>query len=266
MRRALRLKKLLPVLPPETAGALAEGEELAVVRRQLTCKIEQLHPGERAVVQYISTRDVDRDGDILVPTGARLDEFMLAPQVLWAHDYSQPPIARAESIEVDDYGIRAKTVFADTDRARELWELVQGGFLSTASVGFIPLETVRRGEAHWREDSAALADRWGVDVDGSGADRIIKKWQLLEYSLVPVPANINALVTAVAKGLKLSDDMQTLLGVEVNPKVNSEPDAKGRIVAPVTIRAPRIVVQVKSPEVEERRLITDALDQIRGKA
>jgi hypothetical protein len=72
--------------------------------------------------------------------------------------------------------------FADT-----IFRLLQGNFLRALSVGFKP----------WS---------WTLSTDPTrpgGLD--FKKQELLEISVVPVPANANALMEARAKGIHVSD-------------------------------------------------------------
>ena len=234
MKRKLKLSKIWNTLPEETREALLKTEGFSVddptfvlKRIPVIVQIVESDPddeakgypgvktGERAVLRYVSTRDVDRDYEVLDPSGAVLDQFKLAPQVLWAHDYSAPPIGKADWVRADDYGLKSKTTYAQTDRAEEVWQLIKGGFLATASVGFIPLKRVWKGDAEWAGLIAKYNAKWETDLEKSGAQVITTKWILLEYSDVPVPANPNALVTAIAKGeTALSDEMQDALGLE----------------------------------------------------
>lgn len=137
----------------------------------------------------ISTEATDRQGDIVRATGAKLENYLKNPVVLWAHDYDQPPVARALSIEVIP-GSGVKSVFQfpewginpQADVVHRLWA---AGFLNATSIGFIPLES--------------------KNVDGSSGDDWYKpkdfvSWELLEFSIVPVPANQEALRLA-AKSL-----------------------------------------------------------------
>lgn len=125
-----------------------------------------------------STAAVDRQGDSIDQAGWDLGNYMKNPVMLWAHDYSSLPVARAESITVDPMkGLVGTAVFAPAEGnpfAEQLKVMVQEGFVSALSVGFIPKE--RNGN-------------------------IITKSELLEISFVPVPANQEALMLA-AKSLK----------------------------------------------------------------
>src|SRR5690606_12721308 len=69
-----------------------------------------------------------------------------------------------------------------------LLSLFQQGVLRGFSVGFLPVES-RRATRHDHE-------RFGQNVE-----RVHSKWKLLEYSVAPLPANPDALATAVSKGI-----------------------------------------------------------------
>ncbi len=284
MRTRLKLSKLKTVLPAEMIEALetggffnasgTDGDEPEILRKGVLADARELEEGERAVVQYVSTRTVDRDREVLVPEGAILDQFLKAPQVLWGHDYSMPPIGKAEWVKADKNGLKAKTVFAETETAEEVWQLVKGGFLKTASVGFMPLERVWKGEQRWRETCDKLNRKWGCDLEREGAEIITTKWVVLEYSMVPVPANIDALVTAVAKGgLALSDELREQLGVDNRSEPEPTPEEPRRLVVPITNVTPkrdtRFVQVLKSPTVENHRrlvsVINETLDCMRGR-
>lgn len=176
---------------------------------------EELKEGERAIIQYVSTRDLDRDKEILMPSGCDLSEFKKAPSVLWGHNYSLPPIGKDIWIQKDEKGIKAKTVYAETVRGEECWQLRKGGFLKTSSVGFIPLESTTPSCDDWEKTCNKLLVSWPEFAKiKDKVRRIIKKWLLLEHSDVSVPANINALTVAVAKGdIELGDDIRKELNV-----------------------------------------------------
>jgi HK97 family phage prohead protease len=144
--------------------------------KTFTTEIKSPSTGSRTISFIISTDAVDRDGDSIDPKGWELDTYRKNPCVLWSHDYSQPPVAKATSIESTKNGLAATAEFpakgvypfADT-----VYELLKGGFLSASSVGFRPI------------DGAPAEGRKGVNYF---------KQELLEFSIVPVPANPEALV------------------------------------------------------------------------
>jgi phage head maturation protease len=134
----------------------------------------------------ITTIDPDRAGDVIVPTGLKnLDEFMMNPIVLWAHDRVRvPPIGICEWLDVQPKRIVAETRFAEgVPFAEDLFRLYEQGILRGWSIGFVPRKARRipRG-------------------DGSTSLHVAE-WDLLEYSAVPIPENPSALTVALQKGL-----------------------------------------------------------------
>lgn len=133
----------------------------------------------------ISTNVQDRDTDILEPTGCKLDNYLKNPVVLFAHDYKSLPIGRSKSVSVTPDAVVAEVEFAPTQFAQEVRQLCEAGFLKAASVGFIPLKYEPIG-------------------DSSFGHRIYE-WELLEWSIVPVPSNPTALISeAKAKGMQVT--------------------------------------------------------------
>ena len=132
----------------------------------------------------LTTPALDRQGDVIVPTGARLRWFKKNPVVLWAHRYDHPPIGSVDtsSIIVTDKGIEAVVLFdAGTAAGREVHGLYDRGVMRAWSVGFVPL-------------------KWKVVEDektGKVRGYRVEEWELLELSAVPVPANPEALTRSL---------------------------------------------------------------------
>lgn len=127
-----------------------------------------------------STAAIDRQGDSVDQAGWELGNFKQNPVLLWAHDYQELPIGKVVSAEVVDGKLVAEFVFAPEEanpKAQQVKNLYEGGYLNASSVGFIPLE--RQGH-------------------------IITRAELLELSLVPVPANQEAIRLAISKGFDIS--------------------------------------------------------------
>lgn len=207
-------------IPECFVEVMKEHKDAEFIRKTLTVEEKQWDfvEGERAEVGYISTVGIDRDHEILLPSGCDLSQFQKAPQVLWGHDYNAPPIGKAIWIKKEpknhSKGILAKTVYAKTDRAEEIWQLVKGGFLKTYSVGFVPVKTTYQGAEDWDKTCAKLQEQ-GYTFDKEKVKRIYTKWILLEYSKVSVPANIEALTIAVAKNaLMLSKETKEELKID----------------------------------------------------
>lgn len=145
----------------------------------------------------ISTDSIDRDGEVLVPQGMNSTEFDRNPVVFWNHNYDMP-VGRAVSMSRTDRSVVATASFArrPDDFVGEFFPdfaraLVEQGVVKGVSVGFQPLpDGVRK---------ATAADR---ERYGEGVERVFSKWKLLEFSLAPLPANQDALVSAVGKSCR----------------------------------------------------------------
>lgn len=138
----------------------------------------------RTVVSTISTETKDRHGDVMVASGVQLDSYKKNPVVLWCHDYKIPPIAKAIDIMVNESEIISKAEFqTDTELAREIWGLIEKGFLNAWSIGFIP----KKYKYVEKKDEEGGDDEYFK----------ITKWDLMEYSSVPVPSNFESLTHAL---------------------------------------------------------------------
>ncbi len=135
---------------------------------------------DRTMGFTISTNAIDRDMDTIDPAGWDLRAYTKNPVVLWAHDYSSLPIGKAVEVTKDASRLRARAEFAKHDFASTVLQLLTDGFLKATSVGFRPLKFTHNTE------------RGGVDF---------QEQELLEFSIVPVPANPEALIEARLKGI-----------------------------------------------------------------
>lgn len=138
-----------------------------------------------------STNAVDRQGDIVDQSGWDLKNFLLNPVILWAHKYDELPVGKATNVKVTDAGLELDFEFAPVEanaKAEEVKNCFEQGFLNAVSVGFIPKE--RKGNT-------------------------IIKAELLEVSIVPVPANQEALRLAMSKGLELKEILNDIEKGEV---------------------------------------------------
>jgi HK97 family phage prohead protease len=129
--------------------------------------------GPRQIRVIASTETVDRVGDIVVMGGADLTAFRKNPIVLASHDYHQP-IGTAK-VEVKGGVLEAVITFAPSgvSKAADEWcGLAKNGVVNAVSIGFNPrkAEPIRGGGTKFTE------------------------WELLEISLVGIPANSSALV------------------------------------------------------------------------
>lgn len=137
--------------------------------KELFGKAEKGKDGYRIIASSISK---DRDGEIILPSSfTNLKSYLKNnPVILWAHDYSKPPVAKATGGKITDDALILEIEFADTPFANEVKYLYDEGFMNSFSVGFIP-------------------KNWDRDPDGS---LVFTEAEILETSCVPVPANAQA--------------------------------------------------------------------------
>ena len=198
-------------IDPDKARALAQSlhrkkEDFQVVRKSFAAdKVENIE-SERAVVSYITTKSIDRDGEVLLPEGMVGSVYDKSGRpVFWGHQYGDPDFVIGQNLwykaDPSGNGIIAKTVFRNTefaDKVRRLYTEDQNGIgpvLKGWSVGFIPLE--------WEDGN----------TKGGGPRRTYTKWELLEYSTAPLQSNRDALTIACQKGIITSEIMKKDMGV-----------------------------------------------------
>ena len=208
-RQARALDALLAALPQRYEPAHL------IVEKATT----ELLPGERADVSWISTEDPDRMRDIILARGMNDEHFKLNPVVTLQHAYWLPPVGRSlwrrRVRDGERAGIKAKTIYPPRPAswpAEESWPpdfafpLVQAGLLCGKSIGFLPtkVRTPTDEEITRRPELQQVM-------------RIVEEWLLLEYSCVYLPAQQNAVVEAVSKGLP--DDVRRALNLPELPSL-----------------------------------------------
>lgn len=146
--------------------------------------------GSRERTFTISTAAVDRHGDTINVSGWKLEAFRKGGAVLFGHSSFAPVAAPKKTWVAKREALKSKAAFAETDFADEIFQLVDAGVLRSSSVGFRPLEMELSQE---RQESGEFF--WPLDF---------KKQELLEWSVVPVPANPEALIDAKGMGIELN--------------------------------------------------------------
>lgn len=149
--------------------------------RALAAATKQIDTSARTVTAWVSTESVDRMEEVLLATGCGYDDYMKNPVVLWAHETWIPPIGKCVNLSIfEGEGVEGVTQFADTQFGDEVFQLYAGGFMRAFSVGFQPKS--------WTNGS-------------DDVPRTYTKWDMYEYSAVPVPANPDALAKAAKSGI-----------------------------------------------------------------
>ncbi|MFK3846543.1 HK97 family phage prohead protease [Stenotrophomonas sp. NPDC078853] len=119
-----------------------------------------------------STSSVDRMGDVVVPKGG---SWKLPVPLLWQHDHSNP-IGWVTHIEATSKDITVLASVAEgIGKSDDAWAAISAGLVTGLSIGFRFKE----------REATATGYRF-------------TKWELLELSVVTIPANSDGKITSTA--------------------------------------------------------------------
>lgn len=187
----------------------------------------QIAPSASGFTAVITSETIDRDGEVLIPSGMNSKEFDRNPTLFWNHDYAEPvgkavgPLRRKEREIVADFVFAKRPDgYAGEFFPEVAAALVGQGIVSGVSVGYVPEEG---------------GVRMATDIDrkkyGGSVSRIFSRWKLLEVSLAPLQANPEALITAVKKGLCSPVGAKRWFGIEVPKRIVVTVDVPARSTA-----------------------------------
>lgn len=145
--------------------------------------LEPKSPGAiLAIAGYASTDAVDSYNEIVRPAAfySSLASYLQHPILLFGHDWWSKPIGKVTLAEVRERGLYIEAEIADTTEGRDVKTLIEFGILKAYSIGF----QLRKGGY--------------VEHDNDQPNEIIDL-DLLEISVVNVPANREALIEEIKK-------------------------------------------------------------------
>ena len=205
--------------------------------------IRRTHSAETNGTEFIlSDETPDRFGDVIASDGWNLDNFQKNPIALFNHK-SDFPIGKWADLHVADRSLRGRLELAPpgtSDRIDEIRRLVDAGILRAVSVGFVPRDSRPR------------------DDDGGG--HLFTKQELLETSLVSIPANPNAI--SVAKSLHVSDDtLRLVFGEHAETRQADQRRFSGEHAKPLAIRKAQPMSLAQRIKDAEKRLV-DTRDEL----
>lgn len=142
---------------------------------------------QRTATFTISTQAEDRSRDIVYQDGlVNADEFLKSGVVLWGHDARAFAIADPVDLKSQKRRTVSTAKFATREAspaADSVFMLIGEGILKAASIGFQP-------------------EKWAFNEKRGGVDFFL--WKLLEWSVVNIGDNQEALIHAAAKGIDLA--------------------------------------------------------------
>ena len=162
-----------------------------------THAVKSIDEDKRQATFVISTDEKDRMGEV-VEQSWDLENYKKNPIVLFGHDPSKPGYVLGKATEIvsdkdGDKNITLGTVqFAEEGTSQDaVWKLVKQGILRTVSVGFIP-HTFKK-------------------LDDDNETDVLADNELLEFSIVPIPANPSAVALALGDGSIEEKDAKYML-------------------------------------------------------
>lgn len=208
---------------------------------------------QRIIRGIASTPSPDRMGDIVEPLGAK---FKTPMPLLWQHQHDKP-VGLVEFAQPNKDGIpfvaRLPAIAeAGTlkDRVDEAWQSVKAGLVAAVSIGF-----------------QAVPDK--VERLKDGGLRF-KEWEWFELSLVTIPANAEATITAIKS---IDSELRAASGIpqDDDGRLNSPAGASATKTKTIAIPKPQegrrmnIADQIKSFE-NSRAAKAARLEEIMTKA
>jgi hypothetical protein len=246
MKKEMILGNILPKLPEairdginrlaKEAGQNVDELKLERSLHKEKAKINEIEEGTRQAKKYVSTRTIDKDGEIIHPKGIITREFEKSMAFFWGHNYSLPPLGSDKWVKSDKWGLQVLSEYGDTGEgtmADVVWRLVKQGHQKASSIGFVPLEWVtQEDKGKWQDVVGKLAGEWEEFTPKAAKDcsRIITKCLLLEHSDVGIASNNDTAVISVAKSFGADEAMLKHLGFkETAPVTPEDIEVKGNI-------------------------------------
>lgn len=179
-------------------GKTDDGKEIYGLDFDMSVKsVRKTNDGKRIFSMIGSTPSIDRDGDTINQKGWVTKYYRKNPVVQWAHDHKIPVIAKVNKFSVDgalrfdeiEFPKEGVHPFADM-----IASLMEGGFIKSGSVGFMPIKSEKREMSDKEKENEP--DYFCPPVN-------FQKQELLEYSICNVGSNRDALLTHLGqKGFK----------------------------------------------------------------
>jgi len=184
------------------------------LRGGMRCEVKAVDDvGDDAVLDFIATdQSIDRYNEVIRLDGWDVKNYLANPVVPDCHDYSSIAkiLGRTVTLRIADGKMMNRVKFAiDNPLGNLAYKMARDGFIRSESVGFIPLE-------------------WTNGMGNDQPDRTYTKQELLEISLVVVPANAGATVAAMRKSgtLETSDIRDLRDFIETICSGETEPGSK----------------------------------------
>jgi len=167
---------------------------------------------ERRIIQYKFTdATTDRYGDRITAKGVKLDKYKQNPIVLAFHNSWWFPVGASIKTwyEKSDDSVKGWVLFFDSNIddsgfSESTFKFASTGAVKTGSIGFIPVAGKVRKPTEEEKAEYGMTD-WGYIYD---------EIELLEYSIVPLPANPSSMAEPITKSFGRKDFDKTIARIE----------------------------------------------------
>lgn len=240
------------------------------IQRLFKGEVDDVDKAKRTVTSIITTDAIDRYKEVVVARGISLDSFRENPVVLWCHN---PTVVIAKNLWIKRFtkdgrsGLIAKTLFAKTEKALEVFELYAEGFLNGWSIGAYP-------------DYAAYGPPTEAEIKArpelKNCRCLFRKAELVEYSACSIPANPEALGNEVGKSISadLRREIEQAERWETPDEIEKEatlpplpaklPPLIGRTFEQAMADTRAMVARMTGPDAVERA-VRDTIDRAKGR-
>lgn len=198
---------------------------------------------DRIVDFTAGSSSANRNGWRIDLAGLDLAAYRRNPVVLWAHDDTALPLGRTLRVVVEGDRIRARVEFTPAGALTfndRVVDLLKGGFLSGMSVGIIPLD--------WEYQ----------DTKPDGQVLVFTKSQLVELSVVPIPADAGALADQATARLSV----YAAIAILRRKVAMAELDVPGNDAEMAVLVARRALIQERHLGPDERRRLQGQIAQL----
>jgi HK97 family phage major capsid protein/HK97 family phage prohead protease len=220
-------------------------------------QVRSVDDDARVIRGVATTPSPDRMGDVVEPLGVSFKNPM---PLLWQHNHSQPVgTVKFDKPTKDGITFEASIAIIDEsgilkDRVDEAWQSVKAGLVRAVSIGFRSLEHAVMKDGGWR----------------------FIKSEVLELSLVTIPANADATITAIksidteiraASGQSISGETRRDPGktAAAHPGDTGTTTTKTRTVGKETVKMKTIKEQIEAFEAT-RAAKSARMDELMNKA
>lgn len=167
---------------------------MKVIHKLFNTKAASVNDNDHSVDFVISTNKEDRYGDIVDQKTWNFKDYLKNPIVLWGHNPEEPEnvLGTASNLTVAEDGSQTTATLSfavDVNpKAAMVFQMIKAGVLRTVSVGF------RNHTFEYEDDTPVLSDN-----------------DLIEISVVPIPANAGAMALSLKDGSIHEKDAKWLL-------------------------------------------------------